>query len=48
MSSPIHQYAISLVVSVPIRRDPGILKNVLVRNRGDLNNQNSMWQNLRF
>jgi hypothetical protein len=31
MPSPIYQYAINLVMSLPIRRGPGVLMNVSVR-----------------
>jgi len=39
MSSPIYQYVINLVVSLPIRRDPGVLVNFLVREQRALSNQ---------
>jgi hypothetical protein len=31
MASPVYQYVISLVVSLPIRRGPAVLMNVLVQ-----------------
>jgi len=31
MQSPIYQYVINLIVSLPIRRGPGVLMNVLMR-----------------
>jgi len=39
MPSPIYQYVINLVVSLPFRRGPGVLMNVSVREHRDLNNQ---------
>jgi len=39
MPSPIYQYVISLVVSLPIRRGPGVLMNASVREDRALNNQ---------
>jgi hypothetical protein len=39
MPSPICQYVINLVVSLPIRRDPGALLNVSVREYRALINQ---------
>jgi len=38
MSSPIYQYVIILVESLPIRRDPGVLMNVSVWEHRALNN----------
>jgi len=38
MSSPVYQYVINLVVSLPIRRGPGVFMNVLVREHRALNN----------
>jgi len=39
MPSPVYQYVINLAVSLPIRRGPGILTNVSVRDYRTLNNQ---------
>jgi len=39
MPSPIYQYVINLVVSVPISRGPGVLMNVLVWEHCALNNR---------
>ena len=38
MPSPIHQYFINLVMNLPIRRSPGALTNVSVREHRTLNN----------
>jgi len=38
MPSPVYQYAINLVVSLPIRRGPGELMNVSVQEDRALNN----------
>jgi len=38
MPSSIYQYVINLVVSLPIRRGPGVLMNVAVREHRALNN----------
>jgi len=37
MSSPTYQYVVNLVVSLPIRRGPGVLMNISVRERRALN-----------
>jgi len=39
MPSPIYQYVINLVVSLPIRRGSGVLMNVSVQEHRALNNQ---------
>jgi hypothetical protein len=38
MPSPIYQYVIDLIVSLPIRRGPGVFMNVSVRKHSALNN----------
>ena len=38
MPSPIHQYVMHLVVSLPIRRGPGVFMNVSVWEHCALNN----------
>jgi hypothetical protein len=38
MQSHIYQYVISLVVSLPILREPGVFMNISVRERRDLKN----------
>jgi len=38
MPSPIYQYVTNLVVSLPIRRGPGVLMNVSVQEHRALNN----------
>jgi hypothetical protein len=38
MPSPIYQYVIDLIVSLPIRRGPGVFMNVSVREHRALNN----------
>ena len=44
MPSPIYLYVISLVVSLPIRRGPGVLMNVSVGKHCAVNNQDFlMW-----
>jgi len=49
MPSSIYLYVINLVVSLPIRRGPGVLMNVLVGKNHALNNQDFlMWQSLLF
>jgi len=37
MPSPVYQYVIDLVVSLPIRRGPGVLMNVSVGERRAIN-----------
>jgi len=37
MPSPVYQYVINLVVSLPIRRGPGVIMNVLVQKHRALN-----------
>jgi len=39
MPSPIYQYVINLVVSLPIRRGPGLLVNFSVREQRALSKQ---------
>ena len=39
MPSPLYQYVNNLVVSLPIRRGPGVLTHVLVREHRELNIQ---------
>jgi len=39
MPSPTYQYVINLVVSLPVRRGPGVLMNVSVREHRALKNQ---------
>jgi len=39
MLSPVYQYMINLVVSLPIRRGPGLLTNTSVQEHRALNNQ---------
>jgi len=38
MPSPVYQYAIDLVVNLPVRRGPGVHKSVSVRKHLALNN----------
>jgi len=38
MPSPVYQYVFSLVMSLPIRRGPGVLMNVSVQEHRALNN----------
>ena len=39
MPSPVYQYEIKLVVSLPIKGGPGVLMNVLAQERHALHNQ---------
>jgi len=39
MPSPVYQYVINLVVSLPIRRGPGVLVTVSVQEHRNLKNQ---------
>jgi len=46
MPSPVYQYMINLVVSLPIRTRPGVLMNVSVQEQQQLDF--FMWQSLIF
>jgi len=49
MPSPIYQYVINLVVSLPIRGGPSLLMNVSVREHRALKNKIFfMWESLLF
>jgi len=48
MPSPSYQYMINLVVTLPIRRGPGLLMNVSVWEHRDFKTKFLMWQSLLF